>query len=68
MLCFLIGQIGLARMEEVGSMKALVVRITERQWYDLGGFSRVGLFRKARQDGAWSHYVDLDLFEGEILG
>lgn len=46
-------------------MRNQVAKISKRTWYDLGGFSRVGLFRKADTRGRWSYYIDHGIFSTE---
>lgn len=41
-------------------MRAGVLRVTKREWYDMGGFANPALFRKADSRGYWRYFVDTD--------
>lgn len=43
-------------------MRKNVEKVSKREWYNLGGFARTGLFRKADSRGVWSYYIDHDIF------
>lgn len=41
-------------------MKNGTLKISKREWYDLGGFANSRLFRKADKRGVWSYYRNCD--------
>ena len=38
---------------------SMIMKVTKRHWYDVGGFARTGCFRKANRRGHWSYYIDM---------
>lgn len=35
-------------------------RVTRREWYDLGGFANSRCWRRARRNGVWQYFVNLE--------